>query len=503
MKTRRRPACEPVRVLMEQPLPKAAALAFSLVLAAAFFAAVRAAFSETGAENVIALVSALSAFALIAGLSLRLRDRSLMVMLCAAGAVLLALWAHLTLLSVRPGRMTRVIAPLLDELWNYDLPVAMAWEPGSWSGGYLVVMALFSRLENFPAVYAVKLLDLFCLAFAALAAAGLASRRGAGDGGVAAAAALSLLLPTALLNAGLWAQCDAVFAAFALWGLLLILEGRPLAGSACLGLALAFKLQSAFLFPLLIPLFFRGRIGLRHLAAVFLCFLLPHVPMLAQGQGLASVLGRYNAQILTEAYGDLSEDEEEPQEQEAEEPEQETAEEQPAEEAPAEPAGIAPYDHEGLSDHAPGVYQLMTVASVREFSGMGLYLAIACALLTAFALLRARADSADAWLTAAFLLCCGLPLVLPQMNARCLYLAGLISLCRLDRPLRAAQAALTEFISLAAYLEAIFSTDAKPFAVVPMPVLSLLLISVAVSAAAELAVTLGYPGKEDADETGR
>lgn len=47
-------------------------------------------------------------------------------------------------------------------MWNYDLGTAMAWEDGAWSGGYLIVMALISRLENFSQLYAVKLVDMVC-----------------------------------------------------------------------------------------------------------------------------------------------------------------------------------------------------------------------------------------------------------------------------------------------------------------------------------------------------
>ena len=52
-------------------------------------------------------------------------------------------------------------------------------------------------------------------------------------------------------------------------------------------------------------------------------------------------------------------------------------------------------------------------------------LGIACALVVVGAQLRAkRRMTGDALLLSALLLACGLPLVLPQMNARSLYLAG-------------------------------------------------------------------------------
>ncbi len=497
---------EPLRALMELAPGRGVKAVLALLLSAAFLLFVRSAFSETGSEWGIALISAACAAVLIAGVWRRLGRQPLMVLLCAALPLLLALGAHLSLLTIRPGRMSRVLTPLLETMWNYDLSVAMAWEADSWSAGYLIVMALFSRLETFPALYAVKLLDLVCLSAAALAVSEMAKKRGAGPAGITASAVLSLLLPTVLMNAGLWAQCDAVFAAFALWGLSLLLGDHPLAGCALWGVALSFKLQSAFLFPLLIPLFFARKAGLRHIAVIAGVFLLLHAPMLANGQGLQAVLGRYNGQILTEAYGSSFEEEESGEEAEPEETqtqaEDAAAEDAAAEEAPAGQPEIPVYLHEGLAGHAPSVYHLMTVASVREFSGMGLYLGIACALLTAFLLIRRAPQNQDAWLTAALLLCCGLPVILPQMNARCLYLAGLLSLTRLGRPRHCVQAALLEVISLCCYMEAIFSTEAQLVSMLPMNLLSLLLIGVSLSLAVELVTELvGNGAKEGVHES--
>ena len=117
----------------------------------------------------------------------------------------------------------------------------------------------------------------------------------------------------------------------------------------------------------------------------------------------------------------------------------------------------------GLADHAPGVYSLMTVASVREFSGMGMYLAFASALLVAFALIHARREpDADTLLLAALLLAAGLPLILPQMNARCLYLAGMLAFACVNGTRRLAIAIVLELISLCSYMEAIFLVHGHP-----------------------------------------
>ena len=183
----------------------------------------------------------------------------------------------------------------------------------------------------------------------------------------------------------------------------------------------------------------------------FIRFVLAQAAFLLDGQGLTAVFGRYAQQI--EAIS---------------------------------------YEGAGLADHAPGVYSLMTVASVREFSGMGMYLAFASALLVAFALIHERRETdADTLLLAALLLAAGLPLILPQMNARCLYLAGMLAFACVNGARRLAIAIVLELISLCSYMEAIFS-----FTVIPMNVLSLLAIACAAALALELMGKLGIKGAQ-------
>jgi len=147
-----------------------------------------------------------------------------------------------------------------------------------------------------------------------------------------------------------------------------------------------------------------------------------------------------------------------------------------------------------LSDNMPNVYKLMLVASTREFSGMGLYLGIASALLVVAALLRMKKPmNHDILLLSALLLACGLPLILPQMNARSLYLAIMLGFACAGNARRMTAAALMEFVSLCAYMKSIFNFD-----VVPMMALSLLAIAAAILVLLELVKAICVNENEEA-----
>lgn len=435
-------AGDPLRyALMARLCKKGTALLFAVLMAVFYAIAVKLCAAMEGA-GVIAFAGMLGAAILTAFAWRAMGDEDVpvIVLLCLAVLSMLAVGAHLAMLDIKPGRYTKVLEPLLGDMWNYELVTAAAWEDDGWSGVYLLIMALLSRVETFSWLYAVKLIDMICQCMAAGAVLRLALLRGAKAQGALAAMFCAVLAPTMLMNAGVWAQCDATFAMFTLWGLALLLDDHPLAGCVLWGLALGTKLQSAFLFPLLIVLFMKNRVQLRHILALMAAAFLCQIAIVLDGQGIMSMITRYAVQ-LKNARGDI-----------------------------------------GLSDGMPNVYTLMNVASVREFSGMGLYLGIACALLVLAALLRTRrALTGDALLLSALLLACGLPLVLPQMNARSLYLATLLAFACAGNVRRVIAAGLIEFVSICAYMRAIFAFD-----VVHIMILSLLAIAAAVLVMTEL-----------------
>ncbi len=434
---------DPFRFAMLARLNDTAQAALCVALTIGFFAAALKLCALMHGAAIIALVGAACAAALMWGAWRAMKDESpaVVALLFAALLAMLAVGAHLAMLDIKPGRYTKVLEPLLGSMWNYELVTAMAWEDGAWSGVYLIVCALLSRIENFSALYAFKLVDLVCQTMCALAVGRLAKMRGAKGVGAVAAMMACVLAPTMLFNAGVWAQCDATFAMFTLWGLVMLLGNHPLPGCLLWGVALGTKLQSAFIFPLLIVLFMKNRVQLGHILALAAAAFLSQIAIILDGCGLESLLMRYPMQIEA-----------------------------------------MKWEGAGLADNAPGVYGLMNVASVREFSGMGLYLGIACALIVVMAMLRSRVTlTSDILLLGALLLAAGLPLILPQMNTRCLYLAGMLSFACAGNVRRLLAAFVLEIVSFCAYIQAIFS-----FTVAPMTVLSLMAIGVAVVIALEL-----------------
>ena len=110
-------------------------------------------------------------------------------------------------------------------------------------------------------------------------------------------AALAVLFaPTMILNSALWGQSDSLYLAALLACLFWLLEGRDILAMIAFGVALAFKLQSVFLGPLLLALFLRRGLSWKSVLAVPLVMLLSLVPAWIAGRSLVDLLTIYVSQ---------------------------------------------------------------------------------------------------------------------------------------------------------------------------------------------------------------
>lgn len=65
-----------------------------------------------------------------------------------------------------------------------------------------------------------------------------------------------ILLPTVVLNSSFWGQCDCLYTVFLIWTLYFLYQKKYRAAFIVYGVAFAFKLQSIFLLPFIILLYF-------------------------------------------------------------------------------------------------------------------------------------------------------------------------------------------------------------------------------------------------------
>ncbi|MFD2416863.1 hypothetical protein [Amycolatopsis pigmentata] len=176
-------------------------------------------------------------------------------------------------------------AALKDNFANYNEPylyllAALTYTPIPPMAGIKLMSVVFDFLLGF---FAYRIVDL----------------RHPGRWWPILAGAIVVFLPTVVLNSSMWAQADAMYAAFGVGALFFVLRRRPWLACLFFGLAFSFKLQIVFLFPLLLLLVLRRYVPWRALLLIPVVYVLLDVPALLAGANPGTVFSLYATQTGT------------------------------------------------------------------------------------------------------------------------------------------------------------------------------------------------------------
>jgi Gpi18-like mannosyltransferase len=329
-------------------------------------------------------------------------------------------------------------AGLKDDVANYNVP-------------YLYLLAALTYLPGNP-LAAVKLVSCLFDALLAYYVYRIVALRHPTPWVPRMAAAALFLLPTVFLNSSAWGQCDAVYAAPAVAGIYYLVVRQPWLGCFLLGVAFAVKLQTVFVFPLLLVLAVTRHLPWRTLLAVPAAYLGLAVP--------AALLG-HNLRDLVMVYVDQA----------------------------GESGAL-------LSWNAPTVYPLLHVDSgAATLAQVGKIVAIALALLMVTLVLRAKRPLDPARiLVIALLSVLTTVFFLPGMHERYFYLADVLSLVAVFWvPRLWPVPLLMQVASGAAYMPFLFAKPAPAGVLFDQPLLSLVTLAALVLTVREFSSQFDLP----------
>ena len=180
-------------------------------------------------------------------------------------------------------------AALKDSIGNYNVP-------------YLYFLAAFSYLP----VDDMLLIKLLSIVFdVALAFAGLKLVSLFTESRLRKFLCFFIILafPTVVLNGSLWAQCDSIYAAFALFAIYFALSGHPVLSMVMAALSFGFKMQAVFFLPVFFVFLYTKKLKIRHLFVFPLTYLVLVLPAVIAGRPLLDTVTLYFNQAGTVGSG--------------------------------------------------------------------------------------------------------------------------------------------------------------------------------------------------------
>ena len=278
--------------------------------------------------------------------------------------------------------------------WIYEYS-QMGWKQGlgtyigsDYTPPYLYMLQIISRVQDYPPQYLVKAISIAFEVLMAYALMKIASLKIKGDGARLFIFHIASLLPTVVFNGAYWGQCDVIYTSFCLMALYMGLKGCSARSMIFYGLALSFKLQTVFFMPVMLPLWLKKKIKLRHLPLIPATYMVLMIPALWGGKSLSHVLTVYLQQAGNYSF---------------------------------------------ITMNAPNLYQLLPDLDkemlYNMFSPMAMTLGFAC-VMGMCALVTVYRDrlTVDSTVLVCLLMLSGIPYFLPKMHERYTFGADVLSL---------------------------------------------------------------------------
>jgi Gpi18-like mannosyltransferase len=209
--------------------------------------------------------------------------------------ILLAMALRLSLFDFESEDYRGALSPWYDFIVSNGGFSALKYDFSNYSALYLYFLTLATYLP-LPKLYAIKLVSIsfdFLLAFFVLLIVRLKyESRLVGLFSFFAV----LLAPTVFFNSALWGQADATYTSMLVASIYFAIQRRPNLSLFFFSVALAFKLQAVFLFPLFIVLVLKRRIPISSFLIIPATYMLLILPAWLAGRPLIQLLMTYPEQ---------------------------------------------------------------------------------------------------------------------------------------------------------------------------------------------------------------
>ena len=175
---------------------------------------------------------------------------------------IIAIIVRFMLLEYKSGDFTLFLSPWFDSLKNNGGILGLSQNVGNYTPIYMTILSLLTYLP-IKSVVSIKLVSIIFDIIGGIAilkiVKELLSDKKYKDKVALLVYGIYLFLPTVILNASFWAQCDSIYTSFVLLSILYLIKKKYRLSLILYGVAFAFKFQAVLIFPLYVLMYISER----------------------------------------------------------------------------------------------------------------------------------------------------------------------------------------------------------------------------------------------------
>jgi Gpi18-like mannosyltransferase len=202
---------------------------------------------------------------------------------------------RISLYFYESGDYSHFLRRWISEYRTMTFVQGLATTVSNYNPPYMYILNIIARI-NVPDLVMIKTVSVFfdlLIAFFVMKIVSLKTQR---LNMQILAFVLAFAIPTVIINSAMWGQCDSIYSAFAIGSFYYGLVKRSKMSYAFMALAIAFKLQAAFLLPILPIFVITKNIRLRDCYIFFVVYLATLLPAIIAGMPLSEALFAYAEQ---------------------------------------------------------------------------------------------------------------------------------------------------------------------------------------------------------------
>lgn len=211
------------------------------------------------------------------------------------GLILMTLLFKILLFPVKLGDYNFYLEPWMNFIKTHNYFYALKYDFYNYTPPYIYILILLAKL-GFNPLYSIKIVSILFEYVMAYYIGRIVYLKYADKRYILLSVAVLPMIPTLILNGAFWGQCDSIYSAFVVISLYYLIKEKYSISVLFLGVAFAFKAQTAFVLPLFFYLFLKRDIRWYIFLIIPLVYFIAIIPPWIQGRNLMDLFAIYAKQ---------------------------------------------------------------------------------------------------------------------------------------------------------------------------------------------------------------